>query len=77
MLPDETPSSGVYILDTQDLFAALEGNSSGNMRSLEQTCKQLQILPFQNPHNAGNDAHVCLKRSRSALCMLLILPFVP
>ncbi len=57
-LPDEAPSTGTFIVDTVDLFAALEGNSSANKRSLEQTCRQLQVSPLENLHNAGNDAHV-------------------
>ena len=39
------------------MFAALEGESSGNKRSLERACRHLQI-PTDFLHNAGNDAHV-------------------
>lgn len=57
LLPDQTPDSGVYVIDTGDMFAALEGEASGNKRSLERACRHLQI-PTEFLHNAGNDAHV-------------------
>ena len=57
LLPDQTPESGVYVVDTGDMFAALEGESGGNKRSLERACRHLQI-PTEFLHNAGNDAHV-------------------
>ncbi|KAI0773443.1 hypothetical protein BC629DRAFT_1291073 [Irpex lacteus] len=64
-LPDEAPSTGTFIVDTVDLFAALEGNSSANKRSLEQTCRQLQVQPLENLHNAGNDAHYTMLALKS------------
>lgn len=57
LLPDQTPDNGVYVVDTGDMFAALEGEASGNKRSLERACRHLQI-PTEFLHNAGNDAHV-------------------
>ncbi|TFY50932.1 hypothetical protein EVJ58_g10826 [Rhodofomes roseus] len=59
LLPDQPPESGVYVIDTGDLFAALEGEGSGNKRSLERACRHLQI-PTEFLHNAGNDAHYTL-----------------
>ncbi|EGO01874.1 hypothetical protein SERLA73DRAFT_150940 [Serpula lacrymans var. lacrymans S7.3] len=60
LLPDATPSEGMFIIDTSDLFAALEGESGHNRRSLERVCRHLQI-PTEYLHNAGNDAHHTLQ----------------
>ena len=57
VLVDAPQKGEIYCVDTADLFAALEGDSSGQMRSLERVCRHLQI-PTQYLHNAGNDAHV-------------------
>jgi hypothetical protein len=59
MLPDATPDDGIWVIDTGDLFAALEGEPGGNKRGLERVCRHLQI-PTEWLHNAGNDAHVCI-----------------
>jgi len=61
------PDSGMFVVDTSDLIAALLGDDSGNRKGLEQTCRLLggETAMF---HNAGNDAHV-----RS----LIILPSDP
>ncbi|KAN0097512.1 hypothetical protein V8E55_001958 [Tylopilus felleus] len=56
MLPDAPPQHGIFIVDTSDLFAALEGEAGGNRRSLERVCRHLQIGTTYL-HNAGNDAH--------------------
>ncbi|KAH0839875.1 hypothetical protein J3R83DRAFT_826 [Lanmaoa asiatica] len=56
MLPDVPPQDGIFIIDTSDLFAALEGEAGGNRRSLERVCRHLQIRTTYL-HNAGNDAH--------------------
>jgi hypothetical protein len=48
---------GVYVIDTAELFAGLEGDSSRGQRSLQQTCRHLDLKP-EYLHNAGNDAHV-------------------
>jgi hypothetical protein len=57
VLPDITPDQGIFVIDTSDLFAALEGEGTNNRRSLDRVCKHLQI-PTEYLHNAGNDAHV-------------------
>ena len=57
VLPDAPQRGEVYAVDTADLFAALEGDSSGNTRSLERVCRLLRI-PTEFLHNAGNDAYV-------------------
>lgn len=57
LLPDTTPTFGLFAVDTSDLFGALMGLSSGQRRSLQVTCRMLQIsTSFM--HNAGNDAYV-------------------
>lgn len=56
-LPSTTPTSGVFVVDTGDLFGALEGQSS-QRRNLERMCRLLGIKDCKYMHNAGNDAHV-------------------
>lgn len=63
MLPDATPDDGIWVIDTGDLFAALEGEPGGNKRGLERICRHLQI-PAEWLHNAGNDAHVSILLTR-------------
>lgn len=48
----------IFVIDTADLFTALEGDSGGQKRSLERVCRLLQIKSTQHLHNAGNDARV-------------------
>ncbi|EPQ59436.1 hypothetical protein GLOTRDRAFT_35133 [Gloeophyllum trabeum ATCC 11539] len=62
-LPDVSPDEGIYVVDTADLFAALEGDSA-RKRSLEQMCRHLQI-PTDYLHNAGNDSHYTLLALKS------------
>ncbi|KAI9508951.1 hypothetical protein F5148DRAFT_1191684 [Russula earlei] len=52
----DTPK--LYVVDTSELFAALEGDSGGQKRSLERVCRLLQIKSTltEHLHNAGNDA---------------------
>ncbi len=57
LLPDTTPETGLFVVDTSDLFGALIGSPTGQRRSLEKTCRMLQITTMFL-HNAGNDAHV-------------------
>lgn len=57
MIPDTPPKQGIYIVDTAELFAALEGHS-GERRGLERMCRLLGIRELKYMHNAGNDAHV-------------------
>jgi len=59
LLPDSMPADGTYVVDTSDMFSALEGNDSGDRRGLERMCHLLQLKP-NNMHNAGNDAHYTL-----------------
>ena len=56
--PSDPPK--VHVVDTSELFAALEGDSGGQKRSLERVCRLLQIKSTftQHLHNAGNDARV-------------------
>jgi hypothetical protein len=56
-LPDITPKDGLFVVDTAEMFAALEGEGTANKRSLQFICKVLDI-PHTFMHNAGNDAHV-------------------
>ncbi|KAH7887666.1 hypothetical protein F5I97DRAFT_1861958, partial [Phlebopus sp. FC_14] len=56
LLPDALPNDGTFVIDTSDLFAALEGEAGHNRRSLERVCRLLQI-GTSYLHNAGNDAH--------------------
>ncbi|PBK72698.1 hypothetical protein ARMSODRAFT_953098 [Armillaria solidipes] len=60
ILPDAIPETGIYVVDTADLFGALLGEDSpGNKRSLEQMCHHLKV-PTKLLHNAGNDAYYTL-----------------
>ena len=54
----DTPK--IFVVDTAELFTALEGDSGGQKRSLERVCRLLQIKSTltQHLHNAGNDARV-------------------
>ncbi|TFK55940.1 hypothetical protein OE88DRAFT_1652472 [Heliocybe sulcata] len=63
-LPDVVPESGTYVIDTADLFAALEGESTRKRRGLEQMCRHLQIQT-DYLHNAGNDAYYTLLALKS------------
>ena len=61
MLPDSTPKSGFYTLDTAELFSALEGETSTDKRALRFLITSLDLhreVKLQNLHNAGNDANV-------------------
>jgi hypothetical protein len=59
---ETSDSPKIYVIDTAELFAALEGDSGGQKRSLERVCRLLQIKSefTQHLHNAGNDARVNL-----------------
>ncbi len=56
-LPDTKDNSGIFIIDTADLFAGLEGRG-GERRGLERMCRLLKMYDVCYMHNAGNDAHV-------------------
>ncbi|KXN89673.1 hypothetical protein AN958_05540 [Leucoagaricus sp. SymC.cos] len=61
LLPDSgVPTTGLYVVDTSDLFGALIGSGHGQRRSLERTCKMLGIRT-EFLHNAGNDAYYTLE----------------
>ena len=69
ILPDMMPNDGIFIVDTAEMFAGLEGESGANTRGLERTARLLGI-EVEYDHNAGNDAHV----SYSLLfCCLFVL----
>jgi len=53
------PEEGLYVVDTTEVYAGLEGSSTGNTKSLDRVCKQMQINT-KDLHNAGNDAYVRL-----------------
>lgn len=72
LLPDATPLDGVYVADTADMFAALEGDTSGH-RSMESMCNHLKIKT-EYLHNAGNDAYVSLD-STSIASLAKTAPF--
>jgi len=55
VVPDIPSTKGTYIIDTSDLFGALEGNAS-QRRSLEDAYRRLNHRTNYNYHNAGNDA---------------------
>ncbi|KAH9179697.1 hypothetical protein EDB89DRAFT_2110991 [Lactarius sanguifluus] len=67
---EASDTNKIYVIDTSELFAALEGDSGGQKRSLERVCRLLQIKSefTQHLHNAGNDArctHLVLKEMAS------------
>jgi hypothetical protein len=64
ILPDAVPEEGLFVVDTSDLFGALEGEGSATRRSLDRVCKHLQV-PTEYLHNAGNDAHYTLLAMKS------------
>lgn len=59
---ESTDTLKIFVIDTAELFAALEGDSGGQKRSLERVCRLLQIKSTlaQHLHNAGNDARVII-----------------
>ncbi|KAG5725010.1 hypothetical protein E4T56_gene12485 [Termitomyces sp. T112] len=56
--PLTIPHNGPFVVDTSDLFSALEGVT--DRKSLGRVCIHLQI-PTKHLHNAGNDAHYTLE----------------
>jgi len=63
-LPDVMPEEGLYVVDTTEVYAGLEGSSTGNTKSLDRVCKQMQINT-KDLHNAGNDAYYTLEILKS------------
>lgn len=57
IIPDAPPKDGIFVVDTAEMFAALEGHS-GERRNLERMCRLLGLRDLEYMHNAGNDAHV-------------------
>jgi len=55
VVPDVAATKGTYVIDTSDLFGALEGDAS-QRRSLEDTYRRLKHSTNYNYHNAGNDS---------------------
>ncbi len=57
---ESTDTLKIFVIDTAELFAALEGDSGGQKRSLERVCRLVQIKSTvtEHLHNAGNDARV-------------------
>ncbi|CAL1700743.1 unnamed protein product [Somion occarium] len=64
VLPETTPKEGLYVVDTAEMFAGLEGESGGNTRGLERMARLLGSY-VENEHNAGNDAHYTLEALES------------
>ncbi|EKM80129.1 hypothetical protein AGABI1DRAFT_73024 [Agaricus bisporus var. burnettii JB137-S8] len=60
LLPDTSPTFGLFVVDTSDLFGALMGLSTGQRRGLQKTCRMLHIST-SFLHNAGNDAYYTLE----------------
>lgn len=58
VLPELVPTRGIFVVDTRELFSALEGEGFANQSKLERVCRLLGFKP-DYLHNAGNDAHVC------------------
>ncbi|THH19861.1 hypothetical protein EW146_g1404 [Bondarzewia mesenterica] len=61
LLPESCAASAktgkpeMFVVDTVDLFSALEGGGGEQKRSLEQVCRHLRVQT-EYLHNAGNDA---------------------
>ncbi|TCD69654.1 hypothetical protein EIP91_006671 [Steccherinum ochraceum] len=64
VLPDTAPTEGLFVVDTAQLFAALEGETSANTRGLEQIARHLGLSPY-DLHNAGNDAHYTMEACKA------------
>jgi len=56
ILPEAAPAKGLFVIDTKELFSALEGESFASQSKLERVCRLLGYKP-EYLHNAGNDAH--------------------
>ncbi|KAL5508313.1 hypothetical protein ACEPAH_5932 [Sanghuangporus vaninii] len=63
LLPKDIPDEGTFVIDTTELFSALEGDIQ-EKRSLADMCRLLRIQT-QHLHNAGNDAHYTLLALKS------------
>lgn len=56
ILPETADEKGIYVTDTSQMFAALEGET-GERRKFGTLCNLLKIKT-EYLHNGGNDAHV-------------------
>ncbi|KAH9951611.1 hypothetical protein B0H21DRAFT_183121 [Amylocystis lapponica] len=65
ILPDAPPSKGIFVVDTAEMFSALEGEASANKRGLDRVCRHLHI-PTEFLHNAGNDYTMLALREMAA-----------
>jgi hypothetical protein len=70
VLPDAMPDDGLFVVDTSDLFAALEGAGTADRRALGRVCNLIQI-PTNNLHNAGNDAYVSELQRHHSPCLTI------
>jgi len=60
LLPDTSPDEGIYVVDTSELFQALQGETS-ERKAFKKMCNLLRLRVQKGVlHNAGNDAHVRL-----------------
>jgi hypothetical protein len=57
VVPETPPNDGLYVLDTSQMFAALEGDRE-QKRKLESVYRKLTHKTQTDFHNAGNDARV-------------------
>lgn len=73
LLPEVTPDEGIYVIDTSEMFSALEGETS-ERRAFGKMCNLLRIrIPTDCLHNAGNDAHVRSHNRSSQLPATLMI----
>lgn len=55
-LPEVSPSSGLFSIDTAAMWSSLTGQNDNC--GLERMCRLLDVKDLRRFHNAGNDAHV-------------------
>lgn len=67
MLPEFAPDDGIYVVDTSEMFAALEGDIY-ERRAFRSACMLLHIPVVAPLHNAGNDAHVSCDQIQMLSC---------
>ncbi|PVG00544.1 hypothetical protein CPB86DRAFT_782613 [Serendipita vermifera] len=60
IVPETPPNDGLYVIDTSQMFAALEGDRE-NRRKLESVYRKLTHKTQTDFHNAGNDARYTLE----------------
>lgn len=57
ILPDIPAENGLFVIDTSQMFSALEGDAD-QKRKLEDVYRRLKHTVLYDLHNAGNDAKV-------------------